>query len=158
AWPPLSLTTILRRVSRLGAGPGGGGGGVVVGAVSTVRHQPPPIDPASPAASSSTHRLQVPFGFRPEKVDRAVADAGWGAGAGHASGPAESSSVGRKVPLTSGFGTPPAAASSKVTVSPAAGDVPPASLSRVRLVVGSGPASITSRSAGAAWERPFRVA
>ncbi len=46
---------------------------VVAEAVCTVRHHPPPIEPASPVASSTTHRLQVPLGLEPSKVDRAVA-------------------------------------------------------------------------------------
>src|SRR3954449_415759 len=37
---------------------------VVVGAaVLTSRHQPPPTDPLSPVASSTTNSCQTPFGF-----------------------------------------------------------------------------------------------
>ena len=90
---------------------------VVVGlVVMTVRHHPPAIEPASPDASSSTHRLQVPLGAEPLNVDNASAALGFGAGAGNTSVPSVSSSVGLKVPLVRGFGTEPAASSSKPTV------------------------------------------
>ncbi len=69
---------------------------VVVGAaVLTFRHQPPPTEPLSPLASSSTNSCQTPFGFWPLNVDSAVAVEVAGAGAGNAaSGPSESLSVG----------------------------------------------------------------
>ena len=65
-------------------------------------------------ASSTTHRLQVPFGALPLKVDRAVAPLGVGAGAGIASLDSSSRLVGRKVPLMIGLGTGPSAVSAKV--------------------------------------------
>src|SRR6185312_62323 len=73
---------------------------VVVGLCEViVRHQPPLIDPASPLASSTTHRLQVPFADAPLNVDRPVADVVVGAGDGNAaSAPVVSRSVGRKMP------------------------------------------------------------
>ena len=70
---------------------------VVVGAaVLMLRHQPPPIDPLSPLASSSTNSCQTPFGFWPLNVESVVAAEGAGAGAGNgASAASESSSLGR---------------------------------------------------------------
>ena len=50
--------------------------------VEMVRHQPPLIDPASPLASSTTHRLHTPLPLAPLKVASVVAPLNTGAGAG----------------------------------------------------------------------------
>ena len=123
--------------------------------VVIVTHQLP-MDPESPLASSTTQRLHVPFTTPPWKVD-SVAVLGTGAGAGNASGPSLSSSVGRKVPLVSGPGTAPAAASSKVTLTPLTGLWPPTSLISTTFLA-PGPDIITSRSKGAACDSPLTVA
>ena len=56
---------------------------VVVGLCEVmVRHQPLLIAPKSPVASSTTQRLQVPFGLPPFRLAMVVAVVGVGAGAG----------------------------------------------------------------------------
>ena len=114
------------------------------------------MDPESPLASSTTQRVHVPFTTPPWKVD-SVAVLGTGAGAGNASGPSLSSSVGRNVPSATGVGTAPAAASSKVTSTPDTASVPPASLISTTFFA-PGPDIITSRSTGAACASPWSVA
>jgi hypothetical protein len=49
--------------------------------------QPPILAPISPASSSTTYKLHVPFGFVPLKTDRKEPPEGAGAGAGQLSPP-----------------------------------------------------------------------
>ncbi len=141
------------------------GFGVAVSAVLVAawlrirRHQPPWIEPASPVASSNTHRLQVPLPPAPLNVDSAVAELSAGAGAGRFSVDSSAIRVGRKVPEVSEVAdTWLAASSSKVRFTLLTGFCPPPSLSRKTFLVGVGPESRMSRSIGVWWESPLSSA
>src|SRR5689334_20048050 len=115
----------------------------------------PVRDPRSPELSSTTYRLQVPFGSVPLKVDRADPPVATGAGAGNASTPAPGL-VGWKVPPTTGEGTGPAAASSRTSVALLTSVPEPVSL-RIVACWPAGPTSRTSTSPGNVCVSPDRV-
>ena len=105
------------------------------------------IEPMSPPRSSCTHKVQVPFGAIPSKVDR-LTFADWvGAGAGKPS-EAAGQLAGRQEPeeIAVASGSWLAASSSSTRLPPTIPFAPPASDITVALLVGVGWASITSTS------------
>jgi hypothetical protein len=111
--------------------------------------------PESAARSSTTYRLQVPFGFVPLKTESALPPLGVGAGAGKTS-PAPKF-VGSKTPLTSGseLGSGEPAASSSPMVRCITSLLPPTS-DTTSAFRPPGPTSRTSMSSGYVWESPSR--
>jgi hypothetical protein len=110
-----------------GLGVGDGDGVTQVPIVVIVMLQPPAMLPASPAPSSDTYKLHVPFGAVALNTESAAPPAGAGAGAGKVS-PAPVF-VGLNVPLANGpaSGREVAAASSSVNVTFDAAVEPPTS-------------------------------
>src|SRR5262245_8295521 len=86
--------------------------------VVIVIDQPPPIDPVSPATSSTTNSCHCPLGLLPLKTPSVVAELGGGAGAGNRSGAPALTLVGWNVPVPSApvAGIGPGAWSSNVSV------------------------------------------
>ncbi len=131
-----------------------GGASGVSALIST--HQPPLMLPLSPAASSTTYRLQVPLGSVPLKTASWVAAEGAGAGAGKVSPVPKF--VGLYVPevISVESGSVEAAASSNTRSTFTMALLPPASDMMIRFWP-AGPTSRMSMSSGKVWFMPYSL-
>jgi hypothetical protein len=116
------------------------------------------IEPRSWAASSNTHKFQVPFGAIPSKVDRLTFGDCGGAGAGNPS-LASGQLAGRQEPevIWVASGSWLAASSSSTRLTLTTSSEKPASDIGVTFVAGVGEASSMSMSSGNVCERPLIV-
>jgi hypothetical protein len=89
--------------------------------------QPEAIDPASWAVSSTTYRLQTPFGSVPSNANRLTLPLGVGAGAGNTSPLSKFRGWNWPATIAPAFGIPNGAVGSSMRSIPPSSEEPPAS-------------------------------